>query len=89
MATHSSILAKEIPWTEEPDKLQSMGSEKSRTQLSNSTTTNIFSLDALKQQSGSISLSRASLHYHQVGNLFSTVNVYKQITVAKWHIWKI
>ena len=25
MATHSSILAWEIPWTEEPGKLQSMG----------------------------------------------------------------
>ena len=26
MATHSSILAEEIPWTEEPGGLQSMGS---------------------------------------------------------------
>ena len=26
MATHSSILAWEIPWTEEPGRLQSMGS---------------------------------------------------------------
>ena len=25
MATHSSILAWKIPWTEEPDRLQSMG----------------------------------------------------------------
>ena len=25
MATHSSILACEIPWTEEPDRLQSKG----------------------------------------------------------------
>ena len=31
MATHSSILAWEIPCTEEPDKLQSMGSEESDT----------------------------------------------------------
>ena len=29
MATHSSILAWEIPWTEEPGGLQSMGSQKS------------------------------------------------------------
>ena len=29
MATHSSILAWEIPWTEEPSGLQSMGSQKS------------------------------------------------------------
>ena len=31
MATHSSILAWEIPETEEPGGLQSMGSQKSRT----------------------------------------------------------
>ena len=28
MATHSSILACEIPWTEEPGGLQSMGSQR-------------------------------------------------------------
>ena len=33
MATHSSILAWEVPWTEEPDGLQSMGSQKSWTRL--------------------------------------------------------
>ena len=31
MATHSSILAWEISWTEEPDRLQSMVSQKSWT----------------------------------------------------------
>ena len=31
MATHFSILAWEIPRTEEHDRLQSMGSQKSRT----------------------------------------------------------
>ena len=35
MATHSSILAWEIPWTEEPGGLQSTGLQKSLTQLSN------------------------------------------------------
>ena len=35
MATHSSILAWEIPWTEEPGRLQSMGLQKSRIQLTN------------------------------------------------------
>ena len=30
MATHSSILAWRIPWTEEPGGLQSMGSQKVR-----------------------------------------------------------
>ena len=28
MATHSSFLAWRIPWTEEPSKLQSMGSQR-------------------------------------------------------------
>ena len=31
MAIHSSNLAWEIPWTEEPGRLQSMGSQKSWT----------------------------------------------------------
>ena len=39
MAIHSSILAWEIPWTEEPGGLQSMGSQKNRTLLSDLTTT--------------------------------------------------
>ena len=28
MATHSSTFAWKIPWTEEPDRLQSMGSQR-------------------------------------------------------------
>ena len=35
MATHSSILAKIIPWTEEPGGLQSVEPQKNQTQLSN------------------------------------------------------
>ena len=38
MATHSSILAWEIPWTKELGRLQSMGLQ-SQAQLSDSTTT--------------------------------------------------
>ena len=34
VATHSSILAWRIPWTEEPGGLESMGSQKSSTRLS-------------------------------------------------------
>ena len=37
MATHSSTLAWKIPWTEEPGRLQFMGSQKSQTQLSDFT----------------------------------------------------
>ena len=33
MATHSSILMWEIPWTEEPGGLQSMGSQRVRKDL--------------------------------------------------------
>ena len=36
MATHSSTLAWKIPWTEEPGRLQSMGSQ-SQTRLSDDT----------------------------------------------------
>ena len=38
MATHSSILAWRIPWTEEPGSLQSMGSQRVR----HDRVTNIF-----------------------------------------------
>ena len=31
IATHSSIIAWESPWTEDPGRLQSMGSQKSQT----------------------------------------------------------
>ena len=33
MATHSSILAWEIPWTEEPDRLQFIESQRGRRDL--------------------------------------------------------
>ena len=35
MATHSSIFAWKIPWTEKPGKEQFMGLQKSRIRLSN------------------------------------------------------
>ena len=35
MATHSSILARRIPWTEEPGGLQSMGSQRAGRERSN------------------------------------------------------
>ena len=39
MATHSSILAWRIPWTEEPGRLQSMGSQRVRHDWATSTFT--------------------------------------------------
>ena len=37
MVIHSSILVWEVPWTEEPGGLQSIGSQESDTRLSDST----------------------------------------------------
>ena len=49
MATHSSTLAWKIPWTEEPGKLQSMGSLRvSQTRLSDFTFT--FPFHALEKE---------------------------------------
>ena len=42
MATHSSILAWEIPWTEKPGRLQSMVLQKTQTQLIGKTTINLM-----------------------------------------------
>ena len=33
MAIHSSILAWKVPWTEDPEGLQSIGTQKNQTQL--------------------------------------------------------
>ena len=44
MATHSSILAWEIPWTEDPGVPPSMGSQKSQTGLKRLNNTNIVFL---------------------------------------------
>ena len=48
MAPHSSTLAWKIPWTEEPGRLQSMGSAQSRIGLSNFTFT--FHFHALEKE---------------------------------------
>ena len=47
MATHSSILAWRIPWTEEPGGLQSMGSQRVRHDLATNTFTFHFGLELL------------------------------------------
>ena len=50
MATHHSILAWKIPWTEEPGGLQPLGSQKSRTRLSDSRTIRGSSISRESQQ---------------------------------------
>ena len=50
MSTHSSILAWEIPWTEGPGRLQSMGSQRVRRDLETKQTDSlriILSVDVL------------------------------------------
>ena len=70
MATHSSILAWEIPWTEEPGRLQSMGSQKSQIQPSNQTTNNKHVTDPLCKEEG-----RSNVWKNKRG----------QIAIQTWH----
>ena len=42
MATHSSILAWEIPWTEEPGGMQSMGLQRVGCDLATNQQTNVW-----------------------------------------------
>ena len=48
MAPHSSTFAWKIPWMEEPSRLQSMGSLRVKTRLSDFTLT--FHFDALEKE---------------------------------------
>ena len=50
MATHSSILAWKLPWTEEPGRLQSMGSQRVRHDWA--TSLSLFSLNSTGRQPG-------------------------------------
>ena len=60
MATCSNILAWEIPWTKEPGRLQSVGSQKSQTQLGDKATTAIN-----KGKAGnSLVVDWLRLHFH-------------------------
>ena len=44
-ATHSSILVWEIPWTEEPNGLQSMGSQRGRHKFATELTCTLFLIE--------------------------------------------
>ena len=48
MTRHSSTIARKIPWTEEPGRLQSMGSLRVKTRLSDFTFT--FHFHALEKE---------------------------------------
>ena len=65
MVTHSSILAWEIPWTEEPGGLQSMGLQRVGHDL------------VTKQQLFFITEKKKSLHGTCSGIIFNEVNIFK------------
>ena len=70
MATHSSVLAWEIPWTEEPGGLQFMWLQKIWTQFSDQTTKNIDNLIVF-------------FPYLQYNFIPSFLNIYLK-TYSKW-----
>ena len=49
MATHSRILAWKIPWTEEPGRLQSMGSQRVRHDVETKQQQHLLQLKDIKQ----------------------------------------
>ena len=62
MATHSSILAWKIPWTEEPSGLQSMGSQRN-------TTERLSSILLLKKGRGSYSTDSSILCFFKCNGI--------------------
>ena len=66
--THSSILAWEIPWTEKPGRLQSMGLKKNQTPLGNQKTAATTSTLCRKKDANTVQYSlflklELSCHY--------------------------
>ena len=66
MATHSRILAREILWTKEPGRLQSMGLSKSQTQLSDQTTATSLKLKPKTAQQKKVKTHLAMFQYFLV-----------------------
>ena len=85
MATHSSLLAWRIPWTEEPGGLQSMEVTKSRTLLSARTHThthahfNVYTPFLLAQTPCSINMEILSLLIKEI--LYSHHRVNEHISI--------
>ena len=70
MATHSSILAWRIPWTEEPGGLQSMGSQN-QIRLRDSTVTATTKKHSQIQAQG-LSICVTSIHFHALSETWTT-----------------
>ena len=71
MATHSSILAWRIPWTEEPGGLQSMGSQSVRYHL------------ATKQPPPNILMTLSLMLYEHLKKIFPLTWVFMDF----FHLW--
>ena len=94
MATHSSILFWKIPWTEEPGRLQTMGSERVRHGLSDFTSfyfLNILciygSMEYWQQQS---STKRTGFNYfnkvwHESPSLTTMSGMWHRLSIYLWN----
>jgi len=63
MATHPSIFAWKIPWTEDPGRLQSMWSQKSQRLLTDQTATTKGSLNT---KCSILEVSMFNIYTHQI-----------------------
>ena len=77
MTTHSSILALRIPWTEEPGRLLSIGSQKSWTQLSMHTHTHTHTHTDIDMSSKNL------CHFTNLHGISKYVTVYKVLLVLR------
>ena len=79
MVTHSSILAQRIPWTEEPDGLQSVGSQGVRhDRVTNTLVHGIVIFSLLFKIYNSFFTVKCALHPTFIGSMFST----------RWKLWE-
>ena len=95
MSTHSSVLAWEIPWAEEPGGLQSMGPQKSQTWLSDQTPPPpILHLVSMRNLLGKILiklytylLKSGTIHRIQNGNKCNYILSPPMVEIIIHHLW--
>ena len=74
MATHSSILAWEIPWTEEPGGLQFMGLQRVRHDYSTDTAATILGMTKMKVKWKSLSRESLTWTMKKISTVIHYVN---------------